>query len=288
MGDLTAAEVGLPNLSCLSPENAGAVTSTTSMTQVTAASSANTKGSWTQLIASTTKRATWLLLLFAADPDTNTFVVDIGTGASGSETVLIPNIRVQVNDYNNSVPWANAGFLVPCDIPAGTRIAARCQCSAANDFVYVEAILLEDPEPPSGFPLCLASPALGALNFEAAGADTSNSRGTLVATSSSANTKGSWVQLIASTTYDTVWVVIAFVPQFAPSGWLVDIGTGALGSEAVLIPNIYSPAGYTLRSIGYVALPVKIAAGTRIAARAQCTTAASENMDVSITLVEKK
>lgn len=106
-----------------------------------------------------------------------------------------------------------------------------------------------------------------------------------VAASSTINTKGAWVELIASTTATTDWLSMLIVTQASgtDTSSLLDIGIGASGSEQVLIENM--AAGFmTINATFYspIMLPVRIASGTRIAARSQSTTA-SRNVPVSIT-----
>jgi hypothetical protein len=108
-------------------------------TSVTAASSANSKGSWAQLIASTTRKVVGIVVLMHQS-GTGKFMVDIGTGASGSESVLIPDVYV---NFGGSYGAGSAAVFFPVQIPAGTRIAARCQCSTASAVIYVVLGLME-------------------------------------------------------------------------------------------------------------------------------------------------
>jgi hypothetical protein len=96
----------------------------------TAGGSVNTKGSWTELIASTTKKIVALLISFGnigTGAYDDMFLVDIGTGAAASEVVLIPNLyfhRERIYRQPNPSP-----VLFFVSIPAGTRIAGRCQAA---------------------------------------------------------------------------------------------------------------------------------------------------------------
>lgn len=91
-------------------------------TTVTGPASQNTKGSWTQLIASTARRTlalTFTVDLTAAVADT---VFDIGVGAGGVEVVVIPDLRCFSSGTHNQTTFT---FTIPFSIPAGSRIAAR-------------------------------------------------------------------------------------------------------------------------------------------------------------------
>lgn len=89
---------------------------------------ANTKGAWTQITASTTYpwRGFFLSISDAGTISANQpYLIDIGIGGAGSEQAILSNHFVRINaNHLISNPWRGP-FL--CDIPAGTRIAARGQ-----------------------------------------------------------------------------------------------------------------------------------------------------------------
>jgi hypothetical protein len=95
--------------------------------------------------------------------------------------------------------------------------------------------------------------------------------------SATVNTKGSWVQLIASTSANSSLLSID-LSQISVSNTgtatLLDIGTGASGSETVLLSNIAAGSARSFITASSnnrlnFSVPVKIASGTRIAARIQ-------------------
>lgn len=105
-------------------------------TVITASATPNTKGSYTQLIASTPRDYCGIFI----GPDMNTaqtvaqLLLDIAIGAGGSEVVIVPN-------------WSQPPFsdkmargFVPVSIPAGTRIAARCQSPTASATIGLSLI----------------------------------------------------------------------------------------------------------------------------------------------------
>ncbi len=109
-------------------------------------STANTLGAWTQITASTAHNYSYLTFV-SGDNGTEYYVdknwlVDIGIGPSGSETVLIPQLFLYGDtDLNIPTPWIIGPLHV--SIPAGTRIAVRCQCTdntAANREISVGLI----------------------------------------------------------------------------------------------------------------------------------------------------
>jgi hypothetical protein len=98
---------------------------------------ANTKGSFAQLIASTARDYVGIIIALDDLNGTSaagTFLIDLAQGASGSETVIVPNFGASAE--NDTVTPQNSGY-IPIPIPAGTRIAARCQSSAASNKIGI-------------------------------------------------------------------------------------------------------------------------------------------------------
>src|SRR5215469_38490 len=81
----------------------------------------------------------------------------------------------------------------------------------------------------------------GVCNGVSVGGNAAGSAPTVVNPSATASTKGSWVQLIAATTYDINWVILDFLSNAGlsvPTTFAVDLGIGASGSEKIIIPNV--------------------------------------------------
>jgi len=112
----------------------GTSTGTTTNTQIDPGGTVDTKGAWTQIVASTTNAINWLVVNFTNRQNiamtTCVYTVDIATGASGSEVVLVPDLPVMGDGASDDMTPQFVGF--PCDIPAGTRIAVRAKCSTAS------------------------------------------------------------------------------------------------------------------------------------------------------------
>ena len=91
--------------------------------------SLNTKGVWSQIIASTANNYKGILLVFGNSGNANTTNVqglfDIGIGASSSEVVVISDIWVKRR--GRSVFRPTRQFFISAHIPAGVRLAVRCQ-----------------------------------------------------------------------------------------------------------------------------------------------------------------
>ena len=89
---------------------------------------AHTKGAWVELIASTSKKAIGVAVTFSCAENPYRYLFDLGIGAAGSETVLIPNIYLRIDGIN---AICSTTLFLPCFIPAGTRISMRFQLSGA-------------------------------------------------------------------------------------------------------------------------------------------------------------
>lgn len=229
---------------------------------VTASASADTKGSWVELIAASTFDFD-AGLIYLETSNTNQSgtdtgqLLDIGIGGAGSEIVVIANIPTG---------WAaiTSGVWIPLRLPAGVRVAARVQASTGSDTVDVGIKLWE----PGDAPVYEHCETIGAL--------TASSSGTGVEATA-------WTQLIAS----CAGPIRAIVPVFdmGPGGSFggdvseFDIGVGASSSEV----QVYPPDGesFSLRletgateaveswhpRNGPLPTQFNIPAGTRIAAR---------------------
>lgn len=138
-------------------------------TNVTASGSIHTKGSYTQLISSTTYdwHGFWLHAGNTGTSGAATDVLlDIAIGASSSEQIILPDWMV---GWATNSSGSYKHLWVPLFIPRGTRIAARCQALIASDVVNV---LVFGCPGGSGLPSPLFT------NCDAYGIDASTSSGT--------------------------------------------------------------------------------------------------------------
>ncbi|HLY53942.1 MAG TPA: hypothetical protein VKS60_00210 [Stellaceae bacterium] len=104
---------------------------------IDAGGTANTKGSWTQLASSTAYDIEgfficWSNAGFTAQASASEFLVDVGVGASGSEVVILPNLSLADAYGNTTNALSGPNHIFWRKIPAGTRLAARCQCGATS------------------------------------------------------------------------------------------------------------------------------------------------------------
>ncbi len=112
----------------------GADTSDSGGTQVDPGGTANTKGAWAELTASLTIDAKSLLVMIGNRGNTirndENYLLDIGVGGAGSEVVVVPDLHfIGPGTGDQLHPRAH---LVPCNIPAGSRVAARGRCTSTD------------------------------------------------------------------------------------------------------------------------------------------------------------
>lgn len=247
-------------------ETIGADTASSRGTTITPSATAHTKGSWTQLVASSTANARGILVVLSgiSTSSTEDYLVDIGTGAAASETAVISNLP-------HAGPTARvlSAYYIPLPISNGTRISARCQCGATSGGgIAVMAYLL---------PLQTVD-LQDVTNVTTYGAVTGTTRGTSIDPGGTANTKGTWTEISASTSRDIDWIIpmadnLGDTNQ-SVAEWLVDLGTGASSSEVAFLSNVqFQSTGVTDLKVpqSYPAIPIpRITSGTRLSARAQC------------------
>lgn len=119
---------------------------------------------------------------------------------------------------------------------------------------------------------------------EVGGDVVANSTGTVL-TSGAANVKGDWVQLIASTAYDSSFIGISLTDMNAGDiDMLVDIAIGADGFEVVILESLYTGSGAASNTYGgYYLFPLIIPEGTRISANVQ-SSGATDTVDCVVQL----
>ncbi|UOF79624.1 hypothetical protein [Caudoviricetes sp.] len=101
---------------------------------VTSNASADTFGSWGQLKSSTAARVDAVhLTIIPTTGSGRNFILELGTGASSSETTLVA-IPVYVPSTSKEMR-----IMLPLTIPSGTRVAARCKDSTGSGVLRVTA-----------------------------------------------------------------------------------------------------------------------------------------------------
>ena len=113
----------------------GANTADSGGTQIDPGGTANTKGSYSELMASTDKDIFALSLANGGQGNTartfGNYLLDIAVGGSGSEQVIIPDLHLLASNVGDGI-YPIITPLIPCYIPAGSRVAARASCDFTN------------------------------------------------------------------------------------------------------------------------------------------------------------
>lgn len=255
-------------------------TATSLPANCTTASSANVKGAWAELIASTPFDAGDMVLEIGIGPGSgsNFYTVDIGIGGSGSEVVLIADLACQARSFGASDQAGPYRFRVP--VPAGSRISARAADDAAPALpVYVKVTFITPTALNSAFSGVVAT--YGAI---------SGSRGVNVDPGGTANTLSSWVELTPATVraHQSITIGCSAGDNSLDGGlsWLMDIGIGGAGSEVVLIPNLSFGAGVIndMPSVLVRAYDLNIPSGVRLSVRAQASIILDGDRDIYVNL----
>lgn len=235
--------------------------------------SANTKGSWTELVSSTPHSADEINVRLS--PNGVDSLWDIGIGAAASEVVICPNL------YAGGVTVVRPLFpyRFPIKIPAGTRIAVRNQASTGGLGGYAAVTLHKTNRPSFG-------------RVTEYGVSTANSYGTTINPGATPNTKGSWAELTSGLTRAIKGFIVAGANQGngarVSALYGVDIGIGGSGSEVALLSNLAMGGHANSDAIFPTAsefFAISIPAGTRISARCSCD-GASLTMGVAFYGVE--
>jgi hypothetical protein len=184
---------------------------------ITADSSANTKGAWTQLISSTEADSSLMFLnlngFFSTGVNTAS-LLDIAFGASGAETPILENLAVGGAGTSNLIP-------LPIKIPSGTRISARIQSVVSGGKTGAVIAFLYDA----------GNYNISPTSLDVIGGNTTNSQGISFSGSS-----GTWVEAISSTTkpYKAVAVILSIHSSTHPAlvNQVFSVGIGSAGNEA--------------------------------------------------------
>lgn len=220
-------------------------------------SGTNTKGAWTQIIASTSFEASALYVMASPGQNNVNTLVDIGIGAASSEQVILADFLV------GSAIRMKKGIVLPIAIPSGSRIAARSATSNGGAGATVAVALMA-----GGLLLPRASAKIITV-----GADSADSGGTGIDSGGSANTYPGWTELTSSLAASTYGVaaVLETNQNTSPTayGGQLQIGAGAAGSEIVVaeIPFDNGFNGDHITPNPTPWLPLALAAGTRLAVR---------------------
>ena len=245
----------------------GADTATSEGTKVTASVTANTKGAWAELTASTGFDLQGFLVSFSAEPQTGqpNLLLDIGVGGGGSEEIIFEDLLLcPSSNYDSDF---SKFVYAPVRIGAGIRVAARCQGTVGSEVINISLNAV-----PSAF-----TSMMPGSNVIAFGANTADSGGISVDPGGTANTKGAWTEIDASTSDNIkgIWITQATVNNTANrvQRCMYDVAIGGSGSEEIIAENlIYIGSQQETVFSMPVFFPIDVPSGSRLAIRAQTTT----------------
>ena len=256
-------------------ETLGVDTTNSTGLTVTAGATANTKGSWVTFGTPSFQYES--ILVCAAQTAASRKLFDIGVNdGSGNWHVIAGNIAFEGSKSADSIHH----FELPLRVKAGQELGIRIQASTASHILIMTI---------TGFSKGHHG-APGYAQIVPLFTSTS-SRGVTIDPGATANTKGPWTQLIASTPYPLDSLLFyggraGDVSRTNAATALIDIGVGEAGSEYVLVPDIFARWTTTLDGPEIYAgqLNVSVPAGVRLVARAQCTdtVAGDRNLDVCL------
>jgi len=241
----------------------GQVSASTLGTTITGSGSANAKGSYSQLSASTPHDAQAVIIQMRTNLNGMTALVDFAMGASSSEVDFISGLLCQG-------PRGVFTYYLPIYVPKGVRISARAQNSSSSGTIFVTMMLLENT--------LSGEPSVGRVTCY--GGNTGDSGATSVDPGGSANTKGSYTQIVASTTraHKGLMMAVNIDKNTATTSadWLYDIAVGGAGSEQIIVPDFWvnqAVSGTNAQTpaqspVFWLTIP----ASSRLAVRSQCTT----------------
>lgn len=250
-------------------ETVGAVTASSLGTNVSGTT-------YVQLVAATTYdwQGFWVSIV-----NTGATVVQrqltLGLGSAGNEREILPGATLC---RASTVNMMASAYYVPVAVPAGSRIAGKMSGTTGAFTVTVTGVAAS----PMGTPPSGAGFAHGV----------GTNQGTAIDCGGAANTKGSWTQIVAATTYPYRYLM-AFIgcngnTTMADGSFLFDIGVGTAASEFALVSNLQfeqSVSGDMNVPCAFGPFPCDLPAGTRLAVRGQSTITDATDRVFDVTLV---
>lgn len=240
-------------------ESLGVSGSTDYGTSFTPGASDSKSGTWTQIVAATAEDASGILVIIT-DAQNDDALIDIAIGGAGSEKVLLSNLIFSGRDFTS------IHYYFPIHIPKGTRLSVDGQNSAAAPTAMkCQIILFTQGFNPGG--------ALGIVDTY--GANTGDSGGTEIDPGGTANTKGGWTEVVASTSRPIRYINMAFGfrDTFTQTDkyYRVDLGVGASTAEKVIIGDIVFVKSSTTDIFlpSNMGFPVSIPSGSRLSVNMQ-------------------
>lgn len=252
--------------------------STTTGVTVTANASANTKGSYATI--GTTTQACEALTIIASNFSISSslrHMIDIATGATPD--IIVDNLMIATSNGISEEQSFRITF--PLSVATSTDIKARTQADTGSSEVDI-AVICHETNPYN---------TTSVTAMDTYGANTADSGGASTDAGGSADTKGSYVEIDASTgaAIEGLWWTIATDTDWALADeeFLMDLATGAASSEVNFLENIpHINGGQVDGKNPKMRGPLvqSISSSTRLAARAQASTTLAGNRVTDVVL----
>lgn len=242
----------------------GANTADSGAVTVTADAGADTKGAYAEIIASTAEAYDCFFLKVSRTTELTDAVLDLAIGAAASEADFVNDLLLP-GERADCTMWV----FFPIPIASGSRVSARCASARVGGAILeVELFGLSGT--------ALSNIALtGTAGVDTHGFNATDTGGVEIDPGATINTKGAYVEIVASTSHTSVFIGIALGTKdnigMTDGQFLMDIATGAGGSESDVISNINFEEEALQDAFvpGWFWFPLEIASGSRIAIRAQ-------------------
>lgn len=224
--------------------NYGTNPSATPGTSITSGGSANTKGSWTQLLSALSAPVYGIFVRLsdaASSSEDRQHLVDIGIDPAGgtSYSVLLPDL----NGGNAPTIGNGTGFqyYFPMRIPSGATVAARTQCLSASRTIVVGIEVDHQPTRLEHWPLGSIVERIGTIT---------SSRGVAFTPGNAAD--GSWVSL-GTLSRPCIWLQLGYSLAASIANaerTYVDLAVGDGSNKRILMRSIYAgQSGPILRAV---------------------------------------
>ena len=256
-------------------ETLGADTSASRGTPITGSATVNVKGAWANIGGATSFAYEAISIFLERNSPAADYVIDIGISDGTNVFVVVPDLRVPA-----LITGAVFAATLPIHIPSGAQISARSAGSVGSAVMDVVV---------AGHSVGIG----GASGFSRAIAlyTPASSRGVAIDAGATANTKGAYAELTASSGADiaALFGCVGNNTDIARGAltFLLDIAIGGSGAEQLVLSNLFLASNTAFDAVlpPFIGpYPCGIPASTRFSARLQCsgTTAGDRTIDLAL------
>jgi hypothetical protein len=232
--------------------------------------SAHTKGAWAEAFASLAAPIDGLTVrgvnIESGGSTRHSFLLDVGVGAAGSETVVCADIPLMLTTSLSAAEGVSRGEIVlPLALPRGTRVAVRHAANVAStDVLWHMAGTVRAGVLPVGLRRTATYGIDSAATLPTALMCDTNGSGSLTGF-------GAWVEYVASAPFAVRAVMLTASrnpsANVASHTYAVRVGVGAASSEVPVLEHVYRNNSNTSGAVIIAPLgttPLLIPQGRRI------------------------